>query len=260
LGKSHSREKGLDDYEHAIQTSINATSKGNPEEDAVIERALRASLRELQNAPEEGDKHSDEVYQSAIKASVQEYKKAHAEQGQETGVVSTAPEVHNHDEELERALTQSLEDYKKQTNGQPPKLPPRDETHWEDDSDSGVDTDYDEDFERAIEESKQLHTQNEQKKKDLSEREAALGENGNGTPVLPPAYSSSQGAHNDPELQRALTASSEEEQRRKDTLSKQKTEEEIVLEYVKKQSLLEEELRKKKEEAAAAKDAPPVTV
>lgn len=264
LGKSHSRDKVLDDYEQAIQTSINATSKGNPEEDAVIERALRASLRELQNASQEGEKHSDEVYQSAIKASMQEYKKAHAEQGQETGVVSAAPEVHNHDEELERVLTQSLEDYKKQTGGRPPELPPRDETHWEDDSDSGVDTDYDEDFERAIEESKQLHTQNEQKKKNLSEREAALlgntngNTNGNGVP--PPAYSAFQGGHDDPDLQRALTASSEEEHRRQDTLSKQKTEEEIVLEYVKKQSLLEEELRKKKEEAAAAKDAPSVTV
>ncbi|KEF59768.1 uncharacterized protein A1O9_04616 [Exophiala aquamarina CBS 119918] len=263
LGNSHSRDS-LDDYEHAINTSINATSKGNPEEDAVIERALRASLRELKNAGQQGEEHSDEVYQSAIKASMQEYKKAHAEKGQETGVVSVAPEVHEHDEELERVLTQSLEDYKKKTGGQPPKLPPRNETHWEDDSDSGVDTDFDVEFERAVEESKQLHTQNEQKKKDLAQREAALlsdgNANGNAVPA-PPTNATFQDAKHDAELQRALTASSEEEHRRLGALSKQKTEEEIVLEYVKKQSLLEEELRQKKDEAAAAaKDAPSATV
>lgn len=258
LGKSQSRDTGLDDYEHAIQTSINATSKGNPEEDAVIERALRASLRELHKSSSEGDKHSEAAYQSAIKASMQEYKKAHAEQGQESGVVSTLPEGHHHehDEELERVLTQSLDDYKQKTGGQAPQLPPRAETRWEDDSDSGVDTDYDEDFERAIAESKQLHTDNEQKKKDLAQREAALAEKGGEIP--PPTNGQSQGADDDAELQRALTASSEEEKHRLGTLSKQKTEEEIVLEYVKKQSLLEEELRRKKE--AAANDSPSATV
>jgi len=253
LGKSHTRDS-LDDYEHAIQTSITATSKGNPEEDAVIERALRASLRELKNADQKGDVHSDEAYQSAMKASMKEYKKAHAEKGQETGVVSIAPEVHEHDEELERVLTQSLEDYKNKTGGQPPQLPPRDETHWEDDSDSGVDTDFDVEFERAVEESKKLHTQNEQKKKNLAEREAALLSNSTGNSVQPPPTNgTSQAAdEHDVELQRALTASSEEEHRRLNALSKQQTEEEIVVEYVKKQSLLEDELRKKKDEASVA--------
>lgn len=248
LAKSQSRDSGLDDYEHAIQTSINATSKGNPDEDAVIERALRASLRELQNASSKGDKHSEEAYQSAIQASMQEYKKAHAEKGQETGTVSTLPESHEHDEDLERVLTQSLEDYKKKTGGQPPQLPARDETHWEDDSDSGVDTDYDEEFERAIAESKRLHTDNEQKKTELAEREAALLKNGDGTTPSTNGQPQATDDTEDAELQRALTASSEEEKRRLGALSQQKTEEEIVLEYVKKQSLLEEELRKKKEE------------
>ena len=233
----------LDDYERAIQHSVSATSKGNSHEDAVIERALRASLKELQNADQEGGEHNDEAYQSAINASMQEYKKAHEEHGQETGVVST-----DRDDELERVLTQSLKEYKGQPGGKPPTLPPRNEHAWADDSDSGLDTDYDESFERAVEESKQLHTQNEEKKRELAEREAALGDNGHGVPSQ--ANDSSHinlDDDSDEELKKAITASSEHEQQRQKEFSKQKTEEEVVLEYVKKQSLLEEQMKKQRD-------------
>src|SRR6202020_2917521 len=59
------------DYEEAIQKSITASSRGNPQEDAIIERALRASVRELQQAQENGE-IENEAYQRAGAASVLE--------------------------------------------------------------------------------------------------------------------------------------------------------------------------------------------
>ncbi|RVX67242.1 hypothetical protein B0A52_09279 [Exophiala mesophila] len=240
---TNSSQDTLADYEEAIQRSVTATSKGNPHEDAVIERALRASLLELQAVQEDDDHHSDEAYQSAIRASLSEYKKAHEEHGQKTGVVRAVPE--DHEEELERVLTKSLQDYKKATAGV-------DHDHFHDDEDSGVDTDHDEHFKRVIEESKRLHTENEMKKQELLQREAQLESNGTDSAAaaqVPATGSSDITADdaNDEDLQRALTASVQEEKQKQEILSRQKTEEEVVLEYVKKQSLLEEELRKQKE-------------
>jgi hypothetical protein len=63
------------DYEEAIKTSVMATSRGNPQEDAIIERALRASVRELQQAQENGG-IGNQTYQKAVAASVSEAKRA----------------------------------------------------------------------------------------------------------------------------------------------------------------------------------------
>lgn len=57
------------EFEEAIQMSVAATSKGDPNEDALIEKAIRASVTELQ-ASKEGD--DDEALQKAIQASVAE--------------------------------------------------------------------------------------------------------------------------------------------------------------------------------------------
>jgi hypothetical protein len=58
-------------YEDAIQSSVHATSTGNAEEDEMIERALRASLLELQAAQAAGAEE-DDAYKRAIDASVRE--------------------------------------------------------------------------------------------------------------------------------------------------------------------------------------------
>ncbi|KAK5231431.1 hypothetical protein LTR72_000612 [Exophiala xenobiotica] len=254
--KTESTEKIPDDhqYEEAILRAVTETSKGNPEEDAIIERALRASLRELNGA--NGGVQDDVAFKTAMKASMREFKRAQAERPQETGVVSVAGEkdgadadADEHEQVLERVLTKSLEEYKAARGAQPDSQP--EPVEHLDYSDSGIDTEYDEDFKRAVEESKMLHTENERKRKDLAEREAMLITNANGHEAVP---SKSAEAHHDDddddddeELKRALTASEQHEKLRQDELTKQRTEEQIVLDYIKKQSLLEEEMRKQRE-------------
>jgi hypothetical protein len=93
-------------FEHAIHASVAATSRGNPEEDVMIERALRASVRELQNA--QGSKLSDEeALERAIKASVAEGRRRRSDE--ET--VSTNEDDLEHQAILEKAIQQSLAEY-----------------------------------------------------------------------------------------------------------------------------------------------------
>ncbi|EXJ80823.1 hypothetical protein A1O3_07107 [Capronia epimyces CBS 606.96] len=244
-----SRENiGVDDYEHAIQTSIGATSRGNAEEDVVIERALRASLQELHATGETAETHEDEAYTSAVEASMQEFKRARSEQAQQaqqTGETSVSPSQQppEDDPELERILTQSLEEFKAAQSASR-NARGRGGGDWGGVSDSGIDTDDDENFKRVIEESRILHAENEQKKRELAEREASMTmPTGHG--VHPNEKAGLQDNDSDDELKRAKTASEQDERLRQETLNKQRTEEEIILEYIKKQSLLEEELKAK---------------
>ena len=188
-----------DEYEEAIMKSVTATSRGDPEEDAMIERALRASVNELKKAKAANGKHDEEAYQRAIKASVEEAQRARGEQG-----------------------------------GQTPSMMTRDDDDNDDSGHSEADTDDDEDYKLTLEESRRLHSENEERKQRIAEMQA----------------SAESPAENDEELKRATTASQEENKKQEEAMSRQKTEEEIVLEYVKKQSLLEEEHRKKRMESS----------
>jgi UDP:flavonoid glycosyltransferase YjiC (YdhE family) len=254
FGKAHTQSPvagggAPDDYEHAIKHSVTSTSRGNAEEDAIVERALRASLRELHGLGD-NHKHPDTAYQQAIQASIREFKKAQEEHAQQTGVVSTAAEQpkEEHDAELHRVLTESLEEYKAayaaSDQNVVPKLTQRQHL---DDSDSGIDTDYDEEFKRTIEESKRLHTVNELRKKEeeLAVVEAALASTDGITKTATVATEEAID-DDDTELKQAITASEQHEKTRQEELTRQKTEEDIVLEYIKKQSLLEEQLKSQK--------------
>lgn len=225
-GQSMSRIEMHDEYEDAIMKSVKATSRGDPEEDAMIERALRASVKELQEASGESGDHDEAAYKRAVNASVEEAKKARTEQGQqETGIAASQPDSDDH--ELAQALTRSLEDYqaKQATLVQSPQ-----DVQRPDDGDSADD----EDLKKTLEESKRLHAENEATRNRIAQMEAQSNVPGDG------------------ELKRATTASEEgEKKKQKEEMSRQKTEEEIVMEYVKKQSLLEEEHRKKREEASS---------
>jgi UDP:flavonoid glycosyltransferase YjiC (YdhE family) len=113
--------------EAAIRESIRQTSRGNPEEDAAIERAIRVSMSELARnsgaaKPQDDD---DEALRKAMAASSQN-------DGQQTGQQS------EHDEELERALTNSLKEQRRQY-----------------DNDHDDDDDNDEEYQRALRESQQ---------------------------------------------------------------------------------------------------------
>jgi len=68
---TRSRKSEDAQFEHAINTSVSATSRGDPEEDRLIERAIRASVAELQSA-RKLQLSEQEAIERAIKASVSE--------------------------------------------------------------------------------------------------------------------------------------------------------------------------------------------
>ena len=143
------------------------------------------------------------------------------------------------DMELTRALTQSLQDQNISQQHPPPYE--NSQHHRGQDgehdlsSDSGLGTDDEEDFKRTLEESKRLHTENQNKQSAMSTNEVAGGTD-----------------DDDHDLKRAITESETEHKMREETLARQKTEEEIVLEYVKKQSLLEEQHKQNLQEGTTA--------
>ena len=125
------------EFEQAIQLSVAATSKGNPEEDDLVEKAIRASVAELQQASKEGD--DEKALKRAIQASVAE-------------AARNKKDSTDYSEQLHSALYRSIQ--------QRPALARR-STHIADldFDDSGVDTEDDENIKFALESSKQLqHT------------------------------------------------------------------------------------------------------
>ena len=247
-------EKLDPEYEEAIKRSVTATSKGDPAQDALIERAIRASMKELQKAQTRpsADAPNEDMYKAAIKASVDEAKKARGEGIAEEPDLATIPSaasqektLHEHDDDaaLTKALTQSLEEYKLSQATSPHSSQHKHFVHhtpdghdYSDSDDSGLGTEDDEEFKKTLQESIRVHTENEEKKK------------ANGGVAV----------EGDDELQRAIEES--EKLHREQTAGKDaaatasEREHEIVMEYVKKQSLLEEELRRSKEAAAVKQE------
>ena len=213
-------------FENAIRESVRATSTGDPAQDAMIERALRASVAELQRQQQEqqqarrdggggGESGSkgggdDAAVKRAIQASIDEAERAEREQrdedekGGKQGAKGHA-KGHEHGEEerryreqLEAAIQASMRDHSGRSGD--------------------VDSSDDEDYKRAVRESLQgiddLDLSDKQKAKEkkafVKEKEKESGE--------------SDGK------KQAKQAGG-------------KSEEEIVMEYVKRQSLAEEEHR-----------------
>ncbi|WPH03180.1 Hypothetical protein R9X50_00605600 [Acrodontium crateriforme] len=113
----------------AIKMSVQETSRGNPEEDAAVERAIQASMAELQKdrAARRGKELEDKHLRQAMEAS-------------EADAQNTLPP---HDEELERALAQSLKEQRRKHGS---------DSEW----DSEPDTEDDEEYKRALKESEQI--------------------------------------------------------------------------------------------------------
>jgi UDP:flavonoid glycosyltransferase YjiC (YdhE family) len=205
-----------DEFEEAIKRSVTATSKGNPEEDAMIERALRASVNELKNAQATGSNY--EAYDRAVAAGAVE-----ADGGA------------GHDAELSEALQRSLRDDSGTTESS--------SRHEPTPLDSGFGSEDDEDYQRAVAESKSLHSTS-QSKTDLQRKQdlkIANPDSDNGEEEVNAANDEEE-----EELKRAMAESEREHKSNEDELKRRQTEEEIVMEYVKKQSLLEEEHRRKR--------------
>jgi hypothetical protein len=99
----HAMEGDINDqFEHAIHTSVAATSRGNAEEDGIIERAIRASVRELQ-AAEDSKLSSQEALERAIQASIGE-----ASHRPSTGASEYTHKDAEYEKELEHAIQESL--------------------------------------------------------------------------------------------------------------------------------------------------------
>ncbi|KAH7391206.1 glycosyltransferase family 1 protein [Cadophora sp. MPI-SDFR-AT-0126] len=102
------------EFEHAIHASVAATSRGNAEEDAMIERAIRASIRELQSA--EGSTLTDqEALERAIQASIMSSGRHTSEPETPTQShqsITMTDEEAEHQAALEKAIQASLAQYK----------------------------------------------------------------------------------------------------------------------------------------------------
>ena len=131
------------DFEEAIRASVAATSRGNSEEDQVIERAIRASVTELNLASKEDD--NNDAINRAIEVSVAEATRARSED--RSKVQTTVLEgASDYEKELAAALQRSM-----QGSQQSEKRRPLANVDFDD---SSVDTDDDENIKTAIERSK----------------------------------------------------------------------------------------------------------
>lgn len=133
-------------FEEAIQTSVEATSQGDSEQDKLIERAIRASVLELQSASREGD--NEEAIRRAIQASIIEATRARTEK-LTSGSLATPQDVDDHEEQLKDALHRSISLHDEA--GLPREEHPLSHADFDD---SGIDTDDDENMKSAINQSK----------------------------------------------------------------------------------------------------------
>ncbi|KAK5938845.1 hypothetical protein PMZ80_009037 [Knufia obscura] len=250
------------DFEEAIKRSVKQTSKGNPQEDKVLERALRASVNTLRNNPEPiTDENEEEAYRRAMQASVEEAERARTETGNDrnpAGAAELPTEVHVDRSVLQNALNRSAGDDHE-----------GDQKISMVDYDDDEDTENDEDYKRAVEASRQSTGGSHAHRKTVpppayTEQETgSTSKSGLSDEKDDPDYELKQALaasmaesskqisrknsddDDDEEFRRAMTASEQESKDQEAAREKQKTEEEIVLEYIKKQSLMEEEHRQK---------------
>lgn len=148
----------ISEFEEAIQASVAATSRGDPEQDAMIERAIRASIRELQN--DSGPTTSNhEAINRAIQASILAAGR-YTTQGSSTTESDT-----NYQPMLEKSIRDSLASYEDHRR---PKSAAKDINTADEKSQRSllasketnvgpVDSDEDEDLKLAIRRSKEEH-------------------------------------------------------------------------------------------------------
>ena len=228
------------EYESAIKETIAQTSRGNPEEDAMIERAIRASVKELKNT-QSPDNHN-EAYERAIAASIAESKKNQSADG-----------THDpkHEAELEKALKESLAINQQhfEEGHKVNQTSPRSQRHAHGiyESSSELDTEDEDNYKKAMAESTKMGSTLSDTTTIDEQYHSALKEAIQQSEIDHADHSVKSAevdkAHNE-ELKKAIA----ESEAHGNDLKKQKTEEEIVLEYVKKQSLLEEEHKKAMQE------------
>ncbi|KAL1304257.1 hypothetical protein AAFC00_000671 [Neodothiora populina] len=206
------------DLHRSIMESVAESSRGNAEEDALIARAIRASILELSARPPdytETAADEEEHYRSALAASMAEaerYARAHpGGQGAD-------------DDELAKAIQASLENAEQSTR---PVQTSGTDNEW----DTGANDEIrEEDLMRAISASRLEQEQQEQQRQPQQKQQQSEQAQDD-----PPAYYPDEKG-----LGEVMQASAAEAE----AARKQDEEERIVMEYIKKQSLQEEEHRK----------------
>ncbi|PTB37786.1 uncharacterized protein TrAFT101_005335 [Trichoderma asperellum] len=205
------------EFEEAIMVSVRETSRGDPEEDAMIEIAIRESIKAMQqqgsSLPDpavlktEGNRNSDVFEDEEYKITDEEYQNL-----------------------IEQAIRESLAGHEKELSvlpGSSSRGIGAGLVHTDEPRSSGSaftpNTDEDADLRRAIDESRKI------------------------PPTLPPRE---QEDDEEEHFRRAI----EESMNEMEQMKKEKTEEDIVMEYVKKQSLAEEEFKKRKDSKGKGKE------
>jgi hypothetical protein len=210
-----------EEFERAIQASVRETSRGNVDEDRMVEEAIRANVLEMrrqghdipdppvprgvmeaaqgQGASQVDLEITDEEYQALIEKAIQQSVVLHAA-GLTQGT-DHPEDDHEQDEELRRAIELS------KSEAAHPSSSPASE---------------DEDLKKAIDESK-------------------------AAPPVPPRSAAAGQEAEEEQLRRAIEQSEAEAKEAEQRNQEAMTEEEIVLEYVKKQSLAEEEFRRQRQ-------------
>lgn len=211
------------EFEEAIMTSVRETSRGDPEEDAMVEIAIRESILAMQqqgsSLPDpvrlksESNRNSDVFEDDEYKITDEEYQNL-----------------------IEQAIRESLAGHEKALSvlpgsGSRGRGLDAGLAHTDEPRSSGSaftpNTDEDADLQRAIDESRKV------------------------PPVLPPREQEQEDEEEEEEhFRRAIEASMDEMER----IKKEKTEEEIVMEYVKKQSLMEENFKKRRDSKGKSKE------
>lgn len=201
---------GVDQFEEAIQMSVAATSRGDPEEDKNIERAIRASVAELV-AARGAEVGEPEALDRAVSASVLEATRFRGDDEHTKGPPSVgqgpSTAAKGQDDSLKHSLQRSLEQRHHDTNGGSDRA-----------LDGAADGTHGQHVPQAL----------------LESRDHARTAAGQGVGLAPA---------DDPELRRAIEESRQSHQRHEHEAGRAKMEEDIVLEYIKRQSLAEQEHR-----------------
>jgi len=183
------------EFEQAIKASVAATSRGNPAEDLMIERAIRASVRELQR-PEGSALSEQEALDRAIKTSVAE---AASERALSSNDGTLSPSDPEFTAILEKSLQQSLHDSLQRTGPEKP---------------AQIDPDTeDEEVKRAIEASKIAHEEHLSRTKTEEEivmeyvKRQSLVEEEHNKSLQKKQSNTQDGAEDDSDLKRALEES-----------------------------------------------------
>lgn len=187
-------------FEEAIQRSVAATSQGDPEQDKLIERAIRASVLELKSASQEGD--NEDAVQRAIQASIAEASRVRKENEGRQSIDIPSDDDH-HEAQLKLELQRSM-GIQSEAGSQATRRPLANV----DFDDSGIDTEDDDHIKAAIK-----HSEN-----------------------IPTAQGMPDG---DMELEKALEESRKAHDQYEEGAARARKEEEILLDHVKKLSLRE---------------------